>query len=224
MKTMRLSVAMQEILASFKQYQFEKKTLLLWQNIQGRRVKVPAIVFEITATNDLRFLSVGQTIPFSLDLPLYIYGEHKTLLFKTSVKTMQGGELSVSMPRMVRFEEMRTIKRYDISSVKNCLVTMKRKNSNEENEFIYKLNDISDAGLSFLMGQDSPLKAGDNIRITHVQSDQIFYNLNGKIVHVSPIYNQGVVDVKLTKVGVKFEDKFRLKDLTIFKKVIKEMN
>lgn len=224
MKTMRLSLAMQEIISSFKFYQAEKKTILLWQNIQGRRIKVPALVFVVSDTNEIRFLSVGQTIPFSPDNSLYIYGEHKTLIFKASIKSIQGGELTISVPKMVRFEELRNIKRFDISSVKNCLVTLRKSNASVTNEFTYKLSDISESGLSFLMGNDSQLKTGDLVQITQVQTDQIAYNLNGKIVHISPIRNsQGVMDVNMTKVGVKFQDKFKLKDLAIFKKVIKDM-
>lgn len=224
MKTMRLSVSSSEIVTSFKYYQLEKKTLLLWQNTQGTRAKVPALAFEITPSNEIRFLSVGQTFPFAMDLPLYIYGEHKTLLFKANIKAMQGGELTVNMPKMIRFAELRAIKRFDISSLKNCLVSMKKISTNDLNEFTYKLTDISEDGLSFLMGNDNPLKIGETIQITQVQTDKISYNLNGKIVHVSPVLNsQGVMDVKMIKVGVKFQDKFKLKDLNLYKKAIKEM-
>lgn len=224
MKTMRLSLSAAEIATSFKFYQSEKKIILLWQNLLGKRIKVPALVFDINAANEIRFLSVGQTIPFSLDLPLYIYGEYKTLLFKTNIKSIQAGELTVSMPKMVRFAEFRNIKRYDISSLKNCLVSLKKKTTDESNEFTYKLNDISENGLSFLMGNENPVKVGDMVQITQIQTDQISYNLNGKIIHVSPVLNsQGVMDVKMIKVGVKFQEKFKLKDLNLFKKVIKEM-
>lgn len=221
---MRLSVAQQEIAASFKFYQSQKKTILLWQNIQGKRIKVPALIFDINGVNEVRFLSIGQIIPFKTDAPVYIYGEHKTLLFKTSIKSIQGGELTVGMPRMVRFEELRNIRRFDISSLKNCLVTMRKQNTSESNDFTYKLHDISENGLSFLMGNESHLKTGDAVQITQLQTDQISYPLNGIIVHVSPSLNsQGVMDVKMAKVGLKFKEKLKLKDLTIYKKVIKEM-
>lgn len=222
---MRVSVTTYEILSAFRFYQTQKKALTLWQNINGERVKVQAIVFEFSAKQEIRFLSLGKVMPFKPDFPLYIYGEHKSLVFKTSAKSIIAGELWVSLPRLVRFEEMRKIKRFDLSELKNCEVSFsKQLASTEKKDFTHKINDLSEEGLSFLMGQDSTLKLGDNIQITRVQNDQIHYNLNGKIVHISPKMNgQGLIDIKLNKVGVKFAQKLKIKDLYIYKKVIKDL-
>lgn len=224
-KTMRVSVTAYEILSVFQYYQKERKALTLWQNIQGTRVKAEAIVFEASPKNDIKLLALGQEMPFRADLPLYIYGEHKTLLFKTTIKTKSGGELLVPLPKMVRFAEMRKIKRYDLSEIKNCQVGLRKHLDVQENkDYNFKINDLSDAGMSFLIGQEHNFKAGDVVQVNQIQNDNLTYTLNADIVHVSPLVSaQGIMDVKLKKVGVRFRSKLRLKDLYIYKKVIKDL-
>lgn len=222
---MRVSVSSHEIVTIFKYYQKEKKAITLWQNINGARTKVQAIVFELNEKNDIRFLSLGQNMPFRPEFPLYIYGEHKNLLFKTTMKSQVAGDLWVPLPKMVRFEEMRKIKRFDLADLTNCLVTLRKHLDVHQNkDYSFKINDLSSEGMSFLMGQDATLKVGDVVQINQVQNDQLSYTLNGEIVHVSSKVNsQGIMDVKLMKVGVRFKHKLRIKDLYIYKKVIKDL-
>lgn len=225
MKNMRVSITATEILSIFQFYHRERKALTIWQNIKGTRIKVSAIVFEFSAKNEVRFLSLGKEMPFQPDSPLYIYGEHKTLVFKTTARSIIAGELWVPLPKIVRFEEMRKIKRFDLVDLKSCEVGFTKQMDVENSKnFSCKINDLSEAGISFLISKDSPLLVGDDLRITQVQNDQIHYNLSGKIVHISPRVNSaGLIDIKLTKVGVQFKQKLRIKDLYIYKKVIKDL-
>lgn len=225
MKTMRVSVTAQEILTVFKYYHQNRKALTVWQNINGTRTKVEAIVFEYTDKGDIRFLSLGREMPFKPEYPLYIYGEHKTLLFKTTAKSMIAGELWVPLPKMVRFEEMRKIKRFNLSELKNCMVTVRKHlDASPNKDYSFQINDLSSDGMSFFMGQDHSLKIGDVLQINQIQNDQLSYTLNGEIVHTSPkINSQGIMDIKLMKVGVRFRYKLRIKDLYIYKKVIKDL-
>lgn len=234
MKKMRKADDVLEIETVLKHYRENKKSLLLWQNPfpdnENSRTKYKGDLSIIDLKNKsikLRYSSLGHGGKIDPFLPLYLLGEHKTLVLKAMVVSLKNDEVSILPPETVRMEEMRAIKRFNTLKIKNCTISVHKQfgTSNKLAENIFKLGDISEYGFSFLVNQNSKdhFLQFEQIYVDQIMNDKMPALPKGEIRHISALtLKESLVDVKLFKIGVKFKQKMELKDLYVYRKFFAE--
>lgn len=201
----------EEIIHLLDAYVQNKWPLLLWQS-HARSEARNAIVtdFDIP-TKSISVTLNTQGMKLNLSQPIYCRGDEKKMVFKSMNLTGQGNTLKISLPEDIRLYEGRSNQRYPMFANKKAFITVAVSSHYEskESSFVFKLNEISQAGCSVVMSSGNLVhfQVGSSLKLLQVGSDFVHGLVSAKVKYLQPMASKGQTEIQLYKVGIRFDKK-----------------
>lgn len=201
----------EEIIHLLDAYVQNKWPLLLWQS-HARSEARDAIVTQFdTPTKCISVTLNTHGMGLNFNAPIYCKGENKKLVFKSHNLSGQGNNLKIVVPDDARLLELRSNQRYEMFSNKKAFITVAVSSHYEskESSFVFKLNEISQAGCSVIMSSVNlkHFHVGDSLKLQQIGSDFVHGLVTAKVKYVQPLKGQGQTEIQLFKVGIRFDKK-----------------
>lgn len=199
----------EEVVLLLNIYVQQKLPILLWQAHAKQHAK-HGIVTDFQVVKKCMKVTFSERIA-SLDIkqPVYCKGDERKMVFKSFSIGSDHNSVKIGTPSDVRLEELRTVKRFDLSSNKNAFMTVSILSHYEskESSFVFKLQDIAENGCGLMMHSSNVkfFKEGDSVKVTHIGSDVVHIPFMAQVMHIQPVTKKGQAEVQLYKVGLKFE-------------------
>jgi hypothetical protein len=209
-----------------KEIQDLKEEMTLWQQSALGRIIHRAYIIQI------------QNGQFTVESPfeifngfvgkeaLYLHTEYKQITFKVAHFVFDKNKLVLPFPKEVRAKELRKIPRIVLSQEFTTpeLAFFKNKAFDAGTiEFSFKLHDISEFGLAFIIPRGSLTKVskGDELYFDHLGEHKLGKTVKGKIMHISPMLEGDSFSSQYYKVGVQFDQVISLENLSFLKPYLK---
>ncbi|MBF0366556.1 MAG: hypothetical protein HQK50_13370 [Oligoflexia bacterium] len=219
----RISEMESEIQAALTDAKEQASPITIWQESNGGKKINHALIKELNPKlQSIMFFIGDQEIHINKDAPIFIYCKrnHKSFIFKSSIKQFNGRFLFVKIPNSLRIHEHREHPRFafDSNNLPVILGNFSSSLSGAENtalsfkcsyEFLAaELVDISNKGLSFYAKKIDviKLKTGMQVRITHIGNALMAHALKGEIRYIrQAVSNKDIFKRIFYQVGVMFE-------------------
>lgn len=201
----------EEIIHLLDAYVQNKWPLLLWQTHARSEARNGVITsFDISGkTISVSINTQGMALNFTQ--PIFCKGDEKKMVFKSLNMTGQGNNLKISIPDEVRLFEGRSNQRYQMFANKKAFVTMAVSSHYEskESSFVFKLNEISQAGCSVIMSSGNLVhfQVGSSLKLLQIGSDFVHGLITAKVKYLQPLGSKGQTEIQLYKVGIRFDKK-----------------
>jgi hypothetical protein len=209
---LRVSTNHDEILRIVKKMQNNGFKITLWQNIEGKRKVMQAIIQQINLkekTFSLRPFGPKE-FSFKKNFSIYLHGNEQSLLFKANTDFNSSKLIVVHIPKEVRVLEKRLGPRFILAKKPNHEVKIKKIHGfkEETKEFNLMGFDLSMKGLSFrLFAHDlTQFAVGNHLFICAVSGFIFQQPVEGQIMYIKAvkISEQTMGTDKVFRVGVKF--------------------
>ena len=201
----------EEIIHLLDAYVQNKWPLLLWQS-HARSEARKAIITEFDIPSKCLSVTLNtQGMGLNFSQPIYCKGDEKKMVFKSINMTGQGNHLKLTLPDDVRLYESRSNQRYPMFANKKAFITVAISSHYEskESSFIFKLNEISQAGCSVIMNSGNLMhfQVGSSLKLLQIGSDFVHGVVTAKVKYLQPMASKGQTEIQLYKVGIRFDKK-----------------
>jgi hypothetical protein len=144
---LRFENNLNSIASLMREMQVHKTSLTLWQNQTGNRILSQAFIKHLDSNHNVITLNPFKKnfLSFKPDDLIFCHTEFKSIVFKTSIKTLDANLLNCSIPESLRLLELRTEPRVNFGLEFNPPEIM------TENNDVFRLFDLSPSGASFII-------------------------------------------------------------------------
>jgi c-di-GMP-binding flagellar brake protein YcgR len=215
-----------EIVKTLETIQVRAKPVIMWQNIGNEeRIVSDSIIHKIDRKNrNLVIVPLDDTktsYSFEKNITLYMHGEERSIVFKSSDFISSKYKLIVPIPEEVRIIEHRENTRFDMRRSSSRSVLHRKEigleGSGNYKNFSINCYDISQTGMALELHAHHLLRyqIGDTFELKSVADILIPGNINGEVLYICPVLD--LPDVKIFRAGIRFN---KVLDGEVLKKVL----
>ena len=201
---------------TFDRADSNSKDLLLWQDVDGKKLMEPSFLHNIDSVDQIVTFAISNMDKrYKFDLQSNLYGRlnERSLLFKAQIISMSRHLVSIYLPDKVRILELRKYQRVNLGHHSAVYSKIERMEDDLLGKRIYniRLYDISRSGASFIVksGDRKYFKEDEIIKILNLGAMDMGTPLEATIVYAIDIsYNEGSVQMSIAKLAIKFDHSF----------------
>jgi len=198
-----------EVTNALARCESEGYELLLWQNINDKRVQTTCSIHHYSKNNNLKIeLVLAASVKFDNSKDFFLYQEDLKFLFKGSFSIETKSKLILDLDNKLYLKENRESTRFIFENV-SFEVTLDYidQSTQKKKTFKAELVDISDSGFSFIVPASRSTSIYENMQISLRCLESIKFSkpIIGNIrYNIASKVKFGVTDIKY---GVSFRDK-----------------
>lgn len=229
---LRVSSSQQEIVSILKESFKLKQSILMWQNIEGRRVTMNCIVKNLNVEQGTCLMEVVDNEVSAFirqDATLYFKGEIQSILFKTQLKFKTKKLLAFDFPTEVRLAEKRKVERksWQYPSSNDLHVSTSKEGRGQKHQaYSFQLLDVSEKGFGVELNSASLLtfSKGQYLQILGMNSYVIEPPVRAQIKYIREVIKKTKKNtyVKFHRCGLELEQTWsdeQFRELISFLKV-----
>lgn len=216
-----------EIIGTFKAFKTVKSKLWAWQQKTNEKGLRPVHFIRVQKVDPIKKIIIfcpinADEFKFFKDEEIFIFSSDKGMAFKTPIRTMQAGILSVAMPKRLNFLSADFLAKIEIVEKDNEEINLHKRQaprkqakgdqiiglkklsvSGEEiKEGFYYLYDISAGGMGFKIEDPAEFEVGERVCLYSIDGNNLPKKIYGIVMSVRQMEEK---KAHVFKVGVKFE-------------------
>jgi hypothetical protein len=207
---LRFENNLNSIASLMREMQVHKTSLTLWQNQSGNRILSQAFIKNLDSNHNVITLNPFKKnfLSFKSDDLIFCHTEFKSIVFKTSIKTLDANLLNCSIPESLRLLELRTEPRVNFGLEFNPPEIM------TENNDVFRLFDLSPKGACFIIPRSLLGKffIDDRLHLMPMAMQEVEQFHEAKIKHISPYYQGPRNTHQYFRIGVQFKVPVQVQD------------
>ncbi len=215
-----------EILKTLEAISVKATPIVMWQNIgKEERIVSDSIIEKIDKkSRNLVIVPLDDKktkYKFEKNITLYMHGEERSIIFKTTDFISSKSKLIVKFPEEVKLIEHRESQRFDLKRFSSRSVLHRKEvgleGSGNFKNFSINCYDLSQTGMGLELHTHHLLRyqLGDIIEIRSISDIPVPNNLKGEVVYICPVLD--MPDVKIFRAGIRF---LGLIDGEVLKKIL----